>query len=98
MVDPRLDRVVIVSATVNLELRTPAVIRQRLQPLFPPVRITRGPVEQGTGYQVMTVGENIRLDPDPLTNHALNCKSARIDFRTYRFDDRPQPSLRNDRT
>ena len=85
VVGPGGDRVLVPADRVDDERATPAVVAERLHRDLDP-RAARGAVAERGEDDVVSVGERVGLDDDPVAGHALDREAAAVDERRDPLD------------
>ena len=92
-VDARLQGIMPEADLLDRKKPLPPVVGQGLHGHFVPFLFPLFPKPEDRGDLVVSVGEYVRTDDQPLTGHPLYGKGPRIDFRGDRFDDHPPSSV-----
>src|ERR1700674_1160752 len=90
-VDPGPNRVAVAPKLCDRELAAPAVVLEWRHPGFVPIACRFVAVEDDARERVMTVGEDVSLDCDPIPDRALAREPAGVDLGADRLDGHTKP-------
>ena len=93
MIDPAADGEAIRAEVGDDERAAPPVVGQRLHPDLLPGPLLLAPETQRRGHGLVAVGEDVRLNHDPLADRSLGREASAVDLGTDPLDDDASSAL-----